>query len=88
MLNTNNSKHCAKLSNLPMYCVKCPVLQQMVMTKKSTMLIKIMEMIMLIMVNKPYKFKRWRHIGSLVHPNLVMVASTFHVGIDLCNKIK
>ena len=47
-----------------MYCVKCPVLQQMVMTKKSTMLIKIMEMIMLIMVNKPYKFKRWRHIGS------------------------
>ena len=27
------------------------------------MLTKIMEMIMLIMVNKPYKFK-WRHIGS------------------------
>ena len=36
----------------------------MMMTKKSTMLKTMMEMIMLIMVNKPYTFKLWRHIGS------------------------
>ena len=35
-------------------------LQQMLMTKKSTMLKKMME----IINNKPYKFKWWRHIGS------------------------
>ena len=68
-----------------MYCVKWPLLQQMLMTKKSTMLKKNMEMIMLIMVNMPYKFGVYIYV---VHPNLVMVASTLHVGIDLSNKIK
>ena len=55
-----------------MHGVKWPVLQHMMMTKKSTMMKTMMEMIMLIMVNKmmllsivsPMNFEKWRHIGS------------------------
>ena len=63
------------------------------MTKKSMMMKTMMEMIMLMMVNKmmlmilvsPMNFENG--IIWVVHPNWVMVASTFHVGIGLSNKI-
>ena len=56
------------------------------MTNKSTMLKKMIEIIMLIMVNSLINLNDG--VIYVVHPNLVMVASTFHVGIDLSNKIK